>query len=231
MPTVMITGTNRGLGFEFVKQYAADGWRVFAARRRPTSADSLRLLAERSKGLVEVVTMDVTGLRSVRQAAAQIGDGAVDLLIDSAGIAGKPHQKAGNVDYESWAEVFNVNTMGPLRVTEAFIDHLSRSERKLAVTITSGMGSLTGNTSGGSIAFGSSKAAVNMLMRGAAIDFAPRGVACVLNNPGWVKTDMGGTRAPLTPEERVTALKRLIETLGSAESGKFFDYDGREHAW
>jgi NAD(P)-dependent dehydrogenase (short-subunit alcohol dehydrogenase family) len=112
MPTVVITGTNRGLGFEYVKQYAADGWCVFAACRHPTSVDSLRLLAERSKGLVEVVAMDVTDLRSVKQAAAQIGDGAVDLLINSAGIAGKPHQKAGNVDYESWAEVFNVNTMG-----------------------------------------------------------------------------------------------------------------------
>ena len=231
MPTVMITGTNRGLGFEFVKQYAAGGWRVFAACRHPTSADSLRLLAERSKGLVEVVTMDVTDLRSVKQAAAQIENGAVDVLINSAGIEGKPHQKAGNVDYESWAAVFNVNTMGPLRVTESFIDHLSRSERKLAVTLTSSMGSLTENTSGGSIAYRSSKAAVNMVMRSAAIDFAPRGVACVLINPGWVKTDMGGTRASLTPEESVVALKRLIETLGSAESGKFFDYDGREHAW
>ena len=231
MPTVMITGTNRGLGFEFVKQYAADGWRVFATCRHPTSADSLRLLAERSKGLVEVVTMDVTDLRSVKQAAAQIENGAIDVLINSAGIAGKPHQKAGNVDYESWAAVFNVNTMGPLRVTEVFIDHLSLSERKLAVTLTSSMGSLTENTSGGSIAYRSSKAAVNMVMRSAAIDFAPRGVACVLINPGWVKTDMGGPAASLTPEESVTALKRLIETLGSAESGKFFDYDGQEHAW
>ena len=140
-------------------------------------------------------------------------------------------RRSGNVDYESWAAVFNVNTMGPLQVTEAFIDHLSRSERKLAVTITSSMGSLTGNTSGGSIAYRSSKAAVNMVMRSAAIDFAPRGVACVLINPGWVKTDMGGPGASLTPEESVTASKRLIETLGSAESGKFFDYDGREHAW
>jgi NAD(P)-dependent dehydrogenase (short-subunit alcohol dehydrogenase family) len=231
MPTVMITGTNRGLGFEFAKQYAADGWRVFAACRHPNSADSLRLLAERSKGLVEVVTMDVTDVQSVKQAAAQVGDGAVDVLINSAGIAGKPHQKAGNVDYESWAAVFNVNTMGPLRVTETFIDHLSRSGRKFAVTITSGMGSLTGNTSGGSIAYRSSKAAVNMVMRSAAIDFAPRGVACVLVNPGWVKTDMGGPGASLTPAESVAALKSLIETLGPAQSGKFFDYDGREHAW
>ena len=87
--------------------------------------------------------MDVTELRSVKQAAARIGIGAVDVLINSAGIAGKPHQKAGNVDYESWAAVFNVNTMAPLRVTEAFLDHLSRSERKLVVTLTSSMGSLT----------------------------------------------------------------------------------------
>jgi NAD(P)-dependent dehydrogenase (short-subunit alcohol dehydrogenase family) len=108
---------------------------------------------------------------------------AVDLLVNSAGIGGKPHQKVGNVDYKSWATVFNVNTMGPLRVTEAFIDHLSRSERKLAVTITSSMGSLAGNTSGGSIAYRSSKAAVNMVMRSAAVDLAPRGVACVLIKP------------------------------------------------
>jgi NAD(P)-dependent dehydrogenase (short-subunit alcohol dehydrogenase family) len=148
MPTVMITGANRGLGFEFAKQYAAGGWCVFAACRHPTSAESLRLLAEGSKGLVEVVTMDVTDLRSVKQAAAQVGDGAIDVLINSAGIAGKPGQRAGNVNYESWATVLNVNTMGPLRVTETFIDHLARGERKLAVTITSGMGSVTDNTSG-----------------------------------------------------------------------------------
>jgi NAD(P)-dependent dehydrogenase (short-subunit alcohol dehydrogenase family) len=231
MPTVMITGANRGLGFEFAKQYAAGGWRVFAACRQPTSADSLRLLAERSRGLVEVVTMDVTDLQSVKRAAAQVGDVAIDVLINSAGIAGKPGQRAGSVDYESWASVLNVNTMGPLRVTETFIDHLARSERKLAVTITSGMGSVTDNTSGGSIAYRSSKAAVNMVMRSVAIDFASRGVACVLVNPGWVKTDMGGPGASLTPTESVTALKRLIEILGPAQSGKFFNYDGQEYSW
>jgi NAD(P)-dependent dehydrogenase (short-subunit alcohol dehydrogenase family) len=231
MPTVMITGANRGLGFEFAKQYAAGGWRVFAACRHPTSADSLRLLAERSRGLVEVVTMDVTDLQSVKRAAAQVGDVAIDVLINSAGIAGKPGQRAGSVDYESWATVLNVNTMGPLRVTETFIDHLARGERKLAVTITSGMGSVTDNTSGGSIAYRSSKAAVNMVMRSVAIDFASRGVACVLVNPGWVKTDMGGPGASLTPTESVTALKRLIEILGPAQSGKFFNYDGQEYSW
>jgi NAD(P)-dependent dehydrogenase (short-subunit alcohol dehydrogenase family) len=99
------------------------------------------------------------------------------------------------------------------------------------VTITSGMGSLADNASGGSIAYRSSKAAVNMVMRSAAIDLAPRGISCVLVNPGWVRTDMGGTAAPLSAKESVTALRRLMETFGSKQSGKFFNYDGREYPW
>jgi NAD(P)-dependent dehydrogenase (short-subunit alcohol dehydrogenase family) len=127
------------------------------------------------------------------------------VLINSAGIGGVPGQKSGNVDYESWAQVLNVNTMGPLRVLKSFCDHIVGSERRLVVvvTITSGMGSLTENTSGGSIPYRSSKAAVNMVMRSAAIDLAPRGITCVLVNPGWVRTEMGGPKAPLSPQESV----------------------------
>ena len=121
--------------------------------------------------------------------------------------------------------------MGPLRVLESFCDHIVGSERRLVVTITSGMGSLAENTSGGSIAYRSSKAAVNMVMRSAAIDLAPRGITCVLVNPGWVRTDMGGPKAPLSPQESVTAMRRLIETLGPDQSGKFYNYDGREYPW
>ena len=121
--------------------------------------------------------------------------------------------------------------MGPLRVSEAFVDHVARSKRKLIVTLTSGMGSLADNTSGGSIAYRSSKAAVNMVMRSLAIDLAPRGITCVVVNPGWVQTDMGGPQATLTITDSVKRLRRLIETLGPAQSGKFFNYDGREYAW
>ena len=153
------------------------------------------------------------------------------MLINSVGIAGAPGQSAGNVDYLSWAKVLAVNTMGPLRVIESFVDHIARSERRLVVTLTSGMGSLADNTSGGSIAYRSSKAAVNMVMRSAAIDLAPRRIHCVLVNPGWVRTDMGGPGAPLTPQESVTALRRLIDTFGPNHSGKFYDYDGREYPW
>ena len=119
----------------------------------------------------------------------------------------------------------------PTRVCEAFVDHVARSKRKLIVTLTSGMGSIADNTSGGSIDYRSSKAAVNMVMRSLAIDLAPRGITCVVVNPGWVRTDMGRPHARLTTTESVTMLRRLIETLGPAQSGKFFNYNGREYAW
>ena len=231
MPTVLITSANRGLGLEFAAQYLADGWHVYAACRQPKSAEKLHRLAEKEKDKIDIFAMDVANDSSIDRAAAKIGDGAIDVLINSAGITGKPGQKTGHVDYASWAQVLDVNTMGPLRVTEAFIDNVARSERKLVVTITSGMGSIADNTSGGSIAYRSSKAAVNMVMRCAAVDLARRGISCVLVNPGWVRTDMGGPSATLSPKESVTALRRLIETFGPAQSGKFFNYDGREYPW
>ena len=111
---ILITGANRGLGFEFSSQYSADGWRVFAACRNPDAASKLRCLAQDTGGMLNVVAMDVTDAESVRNAATQLKDVAIDVLINSAGIAGASGQKTGNVDYESWAHVFNVNTMGPL---------------------------------------------------------------------------------------------------------------------
>jgi NAD(P)-dependent dehydrogenase (short-subunit alcohol dehydrogenase family) len=230
MTSVLITGANRGLGFEFARQYAADGWRVFAACRDPATAGELQRL-RRSTGMLTIVAMDVTDAETIRNAATQLNDVAIDVIINSAGIGGTSRQSVGNVDYDSWAHVFDVNTMGPLRVIESFVGHMAAGERRLVVTITSGMGSLADNTSGGSIAYRSSKAAVNMVMRSAAIDLAPRGISCVLVNPGWVKTDMGGPGATLTPQESVTALRRLIGTFGPSHSGNFYHYDGREYPW
>ena len=231
MPAVLITGASRGLGFELAKQYAVEGWRVIACCRKPEDAIALKKLAPSVRDMVSVVAMDVADNDTVRNAALTLKDVVVDILINSAGIAGVPQQSTGKIDYASWARVLDVNTMGPLRVLEAFTDNLARSERRLVVTITSGMGSLADNTSGGSIAYRSSKAAVNMVMRSAAIDLAPRGITCVLINPGWVKTDMGGPDATLSPQQSVSAMRRLIETLGPNDSGKFYNYDGREYPW
>jgi NAD(P)-dependent dehydrogenase (short-subunit alcohol dehydrogenase family) len=231
MPSALITGANRGLGLEFARQYLVDGWQVYATCRDPNSASELRRLADASGHKLRILALDVTDPASVKAAAAELDGRAIDLLLNNAGVGGARGQTIGNIDYQAWAKVLDINTMGPMRVSEAFVDHMARSERKLIVTLTSGMGSLADNTSGGSIAYRSSKAAVNMVMRSLAIDLAPRGITCVVVNPGWVRTDMGGPHATSTPAESVTALRRLIETLGPAQSGKFYNHDGREYAW
>jgi len=231
MPSVLITSANRGLGFEFARQYAAESWRVLAACRDPDGSDDLQSLARGSKGHIEVIAMDVTDAASVRKAAARLSKTPVDVLINSAGIYGGRGQSVGEIDYEVWKQVLDVNTLGPMRVVEAFLPSIAASERKLVVTITSGMGSLSDNTSGGSYAYRSSKAAVNMVTRSLAIDLAPRGITCIVVNPGWVQTDMGGPNAKITPQASITAMRRLIDKVGRAETGRFFNHDGREYPW
>lgn len=231
MPVTLITGANRGLGLEFARQYLADGWQVYAACRDPASASELRRLAQDSGGKLRILAMDVTDPRSIRAAATELEGQAIDLLLNNAGIIGPRGQAIGNIDYDAWAEVLAVNTMGPMRVSEAFVEHVANSDRKLIVTLTSGMGSIADNTSGGSIVYRSSKAAVNMVMRSLAIDLAPRGIICVVVNPGWVRTDMGGPNATVEASESIGALKRLIATLGPQHSGKFFNHTGREYPW
>jgi NAD(P)-dependent dehydrogenase (short-subunit alcohol dehydrogenase family) len=231
MPSVLVTGTNRGLGLEFVRQYAREGWQVHATCREPARASELRAIAAESRGRVQLLALDVSDPASVRQLAADLRDASLDLLVNNAGIEGKSRQRIGNIDYDAWRQVLDVNVLGPMRVTEALCDQVARSERKLVVTITSGMGSLTDNTSGGSIAYRSSKAAVNMVMRSNAIDLAPLGIICVVVNPGWVLTDMGGPNARMTPQASIAALRRLFERIEPGDSGKFFNYDGTEYPW
>ena len=208
MPSALITGANRGLGLEFARQYLAEGWRVYAACRDPESASELRRLADGSDHKLHIITLDVTESTSVKAAAAELEGRAIDVLINNAGVGGPRGQGIGNIDYESWSRVLEVNTLGPMRVAEAFVNNVAQSQRKLIVTITSGMGSIADNTSGGAFAYRSSKAAVNMVMRSLAIDLAPRGITCVVINPGWVRTDMGGPQATLTTTDSVKRLRR-----------------------
>ena len=227
MPSVLITGANRGLGLELARQYAADGWTVHAACRDPSSARELANIA--SSGSLSVVQMDVTDPAAIERAARAVSE-PIDVLINNAGIMGES-QSFGRMDYAAWEAVLRVNTLAPLRVTEAFAGHLGRSDRRLIVTITSGLASIGENTSGGWIAYRSSKAAVNMVMRSVAVGLAARRITCVVVSPGWVQTDMGGPSATLTPAESVSALRRLFARLGPSDSGKFFGYDGQEVAW
>ena len=231
MPTVLITGASRGLGLEFVRQYAAEGWQVLAACRAPDEAAELKKLATGAAGRIRVLPMDVTDAASVQAAAAGLKGEVIDLLLNNAGVGGPPGQRIGGLDYAAWARVLDTNTLGPMRVVEAFLENVAQSSQKLVVTITSGMGSLEDNTSGGSYAYRSSKAAVNMVVRSLAIDLKSRGVTCVVMNPGWVRTDMGGSRGTLSPEESIRSMRNVIAALRPEDSGKFLNYTGKPYPW
>ena len=231
MPATLVTGANRGLGLEFTRQYAAEGWQVFAACRAPKAAKELQRIAADSGGRMRVLEIDVTDATSVRAAAAELKGEAIDLLLNNAGVGGPSGQRIGGLDYAAWTHVLDVNTLGPMRVVEAFLENVAKGRLKQVVTITSGMGSLEDNTSGGSYAYRSSKAAVNMVMKNLSIDLASRGITCVVVNPGWVRTDMGGSRGTLSPAESIQALRSVIASLKPEDSGKFLNYTGKPYPW
>jgi len=230
-PVVLVTGANRGLGLEFARQYAAEGWQVYTSCRSPKGAKDLQHLAGENGGRIRVLKLDVTDTASVAAAAAELKGIAIDLLVNNAGVWGSRSDQFGKLDYEAWAEVLDTNTLGPMRVIEAFVENVAKSRLKKIVTLTSDMGSIEGNASGGSYAYRSSKAAVNMVMKSLAIDLAPRGINCVAVNPGWARTDMGGPRGSLSPAESIAALRSVIAALKPEDSGKYLNYTGKPLPW
>lgn len=229
METTLITGANRGIGLAFARHYAGAGWNVLAGCRSPGDAPQLAELSTRHPGRVTVFPIDVTDAASIAAAARAAGDRPIDLLLNNAGVTARQETLDG-LDFDAWRHVLDVNTLGPVRVAAAFLDQVARSGRRLVVTVTSRMGSLTEDGTG-YYAYRSSKAAVNMAMRCLAHDARGRGVAVVVVHPGWVRTDMGGEQAPLTPEQSVASLARAIDRFGMAESGGFFDHDGSTIPW
>ena len=230
MSTVLVTGTNRGIGFGFARSYAGDRWRVFATCRDPSAAGDLQSLAADAKGQVIVHRLDVTSAADVAALAGEAGGEPIDVLINNAGV-GEPRQRSGAMDYDAWAEALSVNAMAPMRLSEAFASNVARSERRVMAAITSGMGSIADNTSGGYIAYRSSKAALNMAMKCLARDLQPRGIVCAVLNPGWVRTRMGGEGARTTVSESVSRMRKILDRLEAADSGKFFNHDGKEFPW
>jgi NAD(P)-dependent dehydrogenase (short-subunit alcohol dehydrogenase family) len=229
--TVLVTGANRGLGLEFARQYAESGWRVFAACRAPDAARELKALESRHEGRLSVLPLDVTDGAAVKAAAGRLRSEAIDLLLNNAGVGSPPGQKIGSLDYAAWLRVLDANVLGPARMVESFVENVAKGRDRRIVTVTSLMGSIADNSSGGAYAYRSSKAAVNAAMRSFAIDLAPRGITCVVVHPGWVRTDMGGAGGKLSAAQSVSALRSLIDSLKPADSGKFFNYDGKALPW
>ncbi len=226
--TILITGTNRGIGLEFTQQYAADGWNVITCCREPQSAGALQALANTYKN-IEIVTLDVADFVQIDAVALQLKDHKIDVLINNAGVY--PDSSLGNLNYDDWASAFKINSMAPLKMVEAFMPHIVNSRLKKVATLSSKMGSIDDNSGGGSYIYRSSKTAVNMVMKSLAIDVKTNGVSVVTLHPGWVKTDMGGPNGLVNTQTSVTGLRKVIADLSLANSGKFIAYDGKEIAW
>lgn len=232
MRTMLITGANRGIGLEFVRQYVADGWRVVACCRKPAAAEALNRLAAQYPDQVTVHALDVTDHAQIDQLAQTLSEQPIDLLINNADVYPPARGHAlGETDYAAWQQAFAVNTMAPLKITEAFILQIARSKLKTIVTITSKMGSIADNRGGGSYIYRSSKAGVNIVMKSLSIDLSPQKIIAILLHPGWVKTDMGGPGALITAEQSVTGMRRVIGNLTLQDSGKFYAFDGKEVPW
>ena len=231
METVLISGASRGLGLEFSKQYAAVGWRVLACARRPSPG--LTALAA-IQGSVSMLPLDVTNHVQVDQLAARLGGEAIDVLINNAGVIGKRGFGAGAIeeqafgvsDYEEWERIFRTNVMAPMKMAEAFIENVARSRHRKIVNLTSVVGSMEMNTSGGLYAYRASKAAVNAITKSMAIDLQSRGIIPVAIHPGWVTTAMGGSNAPIGVRQSVAGMLRVIEQLSGDSAGSVLTYEG-----
>lgn len=226
VPTVVITGANRGIGLAFARRFAGDGWRVHAAVRDPARAADLRALP----GDVAVHPVDVTSDAQVAALADALGGAPVDLLINNAGIGGPRGLTLDTMDFDAWGEVLRVNALAPVRVLGALLPNLEAGRRKLVVNISSRMGSIEA-AGGGGYLYRSSKAALNAAMRNIALDLAGRGLTIIMVHPGWVATDMGGAGAPVSPEDSVAGMLALIDRLTPGDNGRFFDYRGETIPW
>jgi NAD(P)-dependent dehydrogenase (short-subunit alcohol dehydrogenase family) len=231
MATVLVTGANRGIGLEFVRQYAEAGDQVIAVCRDPARAKDLAAIAGRADGRVSVLAADVADDAAVAALKAHVGGAAVDVVIANAGVMGPERQhRPDDLDVPGWLETLSVNTLGPVRTAAAFLPNLKAGQGKTLVAITSGMGS-NAETGGGYLAYRASKAALNNAWRNLAIALKRDGIVCVAMSPGWVKTDMGGAGAELTPQQSVSAMRRQIADFTARDSGRFVNHKGVDVAW
>lgn len=229
--SVLITGCNRGLGLEFAYQYARDGWRVHACARDLVHAEDLLALEARFPEQVQLHTLDVNKDGQIKALDRVLGDETIDLLINNAGYYGPRGVCFGKIERDLWRQVLETNTLSPLMLTQALYPRIATSKLKTVAFLSSKVGSISDNQSGGGYYYRSSKTALNQVVKSLAIDLAGAGIKVVALHPGWVQTDMGGQGALLTPEESVSALRTRLQQLGMDQSGTFLNYDGSVISW
>lgn len=223
MPTVFITGCDTGLGVEFARQYAADNWRVIATCLDPDTARATVDIA----GDVTVRKLDMADEAAIERIAADLRGEAIDVLLSNAGI-GRPHPPFGATDYEKWRRILEVNLIGPMKLAESFVEHVAASECKVMAFVSSRMGSIGLNLTGGSYAYRSSKAGLNAVVKSLAVDLGPRQICCLALHPGWAKTEPG---ARVEVDDSVAGMRGVIFRASRHHTGSFLTYDDQPLPW
>lgn len=222
MPTVLITGCDSGLGREFARQYAEAGWMVWATYRDLANAAP----DER----MQHAALDVTVPEQFAALGARVAGAPIDLLVSNAGV-GLDTLPLGSLDYAHVQRMLEVNLVGALRLVETFADHVAASTLRRVVLVTSRMGSIASNLTGGHYGYRASKAGLNAVGRSLAIDLARRGVTVTMIHPGWVATAGGSAHAPLSAAASVTAMRATLARQGNHETGTYVSYDGQPLPW
>ena len=226
--TVLITGSNRGIGLKFAEEYSKLGWHVIATCRNPSHANKLNQLAK-DFGSIEIYPLEVSNSDQIHELADALKNKPIDVLINNAGI----HRSCtlGSIDKQAWLESFTINSIAPYEVTIHLLDNILQGSLKKVISITSKMGSIDDNTSGGSYIYRSSKTALNSIMRSLEHDLGHHGIATLTLHPGWVKTDMGGIGAWINVDESVAGMIKQIEKLNLSNAGRYVDYAGKKINW
>lgn len=227
--SILITGSNRGIGLELVKQYADAGWLVLACCRKPEQAVQLKKLQE-SHSNIDIYALDVCNIEQAEQLKNKLNERTIDVFINNAGILGARSNNLNEIDMDEMQTVYQVNAIAPLKMLECFLPLIEKSARKQIVQISSSLASISENHSGGYYAYRASKAAVNMLMKSAAVELVAKEIKVLMLDPGWVKTDMGGPNADIDVETSVLGLRKMIDTY-QHETGIFYRYNGVHMRW
>ncbi len=226
----MITGCSRGIGFALAEEFARSGYQVFAGARTPQRPELIALAGKWTN--LTSLSLDVCDEATIAQSAQFLEGKSLDVLVNNAAIfPGEGDEPFERVDPEWFNEAFDCNVTGVARVTRAFLPHLKNSANARVANISSGAGSISEKEDFAYYPYSVSKAALNMLTRALAAEFRTKGIVVAAISPGWVKTEMGGPNAPLTPQESARSLVQTITGLTMDQTGKFLSRNGEPYAW
>ena len=230
MKNILITGANRGLGLGFAKKCLKKNVHVLATVRDIKGSKELLALKERFPDNLEIFELDLLKKKAGYTLANFLGDRPIDVLINNAGV-GSTNQHFRAVSPKPWLEVLKVNLIAPLIVTQAIIDNVKKGSDKKIYFLSSQLGSIADNTSGGMYIYRSSKTGLNQVVKSLSVDLKAQGITVVSLHPGWVKTDMGGPNAPVSIDESIEGMMQIIDSTDIRDTGRFLNYDGKELPW